>query len=105
MKKAMVYILALTMVFSALLSGCGENKGGNATPTATPTATPSATVPPASMTPAPEDGIVNDEDGIITDDDNGADVEDILPGDGNDRTENGAGTGTMTGNGPGAANQ
>lgn len=69
MKKTMVYILALSMAFSALLAGCGENK--NNRPNANPTGTPTLTDQPTTMTPDPDDGTVNDNDGIITDNDNG----------------------------------
>lgn len=81
MKKTMVYILALSMAFSALLSGCGENK--NNRPNTTPTVNPTATNAPATMMPDPEDGNVNDNDGIITDGDNGP-----LTDDGNNDLEN-----------------
>ncbi len=69
MKSAMVYVLALSILFSALLSGCGEmrgTKGKSGVPTATPAQT---------LLPDPEDGEVRDRDGIITDEDSGA-----LPG-------------------------
>ena len=70
MKKAMVYICALTLAFSALLSGCGEMRrtdGG----TTQPTATPDVTVLPESMMPDVADGEVRDRDGIITEGDKG----------------------------------
>lgn len=70
MKKAMIYICALTLAFSALLSGCGEMRrtdGG----TTQPTATPEATVLPETLMPDIADGEVRDRDGIITDGDSG----------------------------------
>jgi len=71
MKKAMVYICALTLALSALLTGCGEMRrtDGGATQ---PTATPDVTVLPESMMPDVADGEVRDRDGIITEGDNGS---------------------------------
>jgi len=96
MKKAMMYICALTLAFSALLSGCGEisRPDGGA---AAPTATPEVTVLPESMMPDAADGEVRDRDGIITDGDTGSGNGNVLPetGTGN-KTENGTGTGTLT---------
>lgn len=72
MKKAMIYICALTLAFSALLAGCGETRrtdGGAAAPTATPA--PEATILPETMMPDAADGEVRDRDGIITDSDSG----------------------------------
>ena len=69
MKKVMVYICALSLAFSALLTGCGEMRrtdGG----TGTPAATPEVTVLPETMMPDVEDGEVRDRDGIITEGDN-----------------------------------
>ena len=89
MKRAMVYILTLTLAFSALLSGCGERDkdqkpAATARPqsTAAPTASPEPSLLPESMMPDPEDGVVKDDDGIITDDDTGSDSRDdnILTG-------------------------
>ena len=70
MKKAMIYILAFTLAFSALLSGCGEIRGRGGDKTA-PTETPEATILPETMMPDPADGEVRDSDGIITDGDSG----------------------------------
>lgn len=67
MKRAMTYILALTMVFSLMLSGCGVNR----TETTAPTQKPETTILPETMMPDPDDGIVRDDDGVITDDDTG----------------------------------
>ncbi len=67
MKKAMIYICALTLAFSTLLAGCGEMRDDK-TP---PAETPQATILPETMMPDPADGEVRDSDGIITDDDSG----------------------------------
>ena len=90
MKRAMVYILTLTLAFSALLSGCGDNRDRDQKPAATarpqstaaPTASPEPSLLPESMMPDPEDGVVKDDDGIITDDDTGSESSDdsILTG-------------------------
>ena len=69
MKKAMIYILALTLAFSALLTGCGEIRGRD--DKTAPAETPEATILPETMMPDPADGEVRDSDGIITDDDSG----------------------------------
>ena len=69
MKKAMVYIVALTMAFSAMLAGCGEMRGTDGNTTA-PTATPKVTASPETLMPDPADGVVEDRDGIITEKDN-----------------------------------
>ena len=71
MKKAMVYLLALTLAFSTMLAGCGEMRGTN-TDTDRPAGTPAPTVLPETATPDPADGEVRDRDGIITDGDTGA---------------------------------
>ena len=71
MKKAMVYILALTLAFSTLLAGCGEMGGTNRDKNA-PAKTPQATILPETMMPDPADGEVRDSDGIITDNDSGS---------------------------------
>ena len=78
MKKTMVYILALSMVFSALLTGCGDKKTGRPNATPTPTTSPEASILPENMMPDPDDGNVNDDDGIITDDDNGPLTDDPI---------------------------
>ena len=70
MKKTMVYVLALTLAFSALLSGCGDMRRPEGSK-ATPTAAPQQTVQPGTMTPDPKDGVVRDDDGIITKEDSG----------------------------------
>ena len=73
MKKAMVYMIALTLAFSTMLAGCGEMRGTDkGTPTPTPTISPDVTFPTETMMPNPEDGEVRDRDGIITDGDSGA---------------------------------
>ena len=99
MKKAMVYVLALTLAFSALLAGCGEIRGTDGK-TTMPTSTPQQTGFPETMMPNAEDGVVNDRDGIITDGDNGTVNRDeqIHTGENQMRTGTGAGTGG-TGNG------
>lgn len=70
MKKAMVYVIALSLSLTALLTGCGEMRGTDGR-TSSPTATPAQTVLPETMMPDPEDGVVRDSDGIITDGDSG----------------------------------
>ena len=70
MKKAMVYILALTMAFSTLFAGCGEMRGTDGS-TTSPTPAPKITSAPEAMVPDPADGVVEDRDGIITEQDNG----------------------------------
>ena len=74
MKRAMVYILAMTMVFSVMLSGCGENRTNE--PATVPTDSPVTTVVPENMTPDTEDGVVKDRDGVITGSDTGDSVLD-----------------------------
>ena len=74
MKRAMVYILAMTMVFSVMLSGCGENRTNE--PTATPTEKPEMTIVPENMMPEVQDGEVKDSDGVITGSDTGNGVLD-----------------------------
>lgn len=70
MKKAMVYILALTLAFTTVLSGCGENSMNR---TEKPAGSkPETTVAPEQLMPDPEDGVVSDHDGIITDGDTGS---------------------------------
>ena len=70
MKRAMVYLLALTLAFSAMLAGCGEMRG-TGTDSVRPTETPAPTVLPETVMPDPADGEVRDRDGIITDGDSG----------------------------------
>ena len=70
MKRAMVYILILTMAFSVLLSGCGEKKPGSSGADAAQQ--PKTTVQPETMMPDPDDGVVKDTDGKITEDDTGS---------------------------------
>ena len=95
MKKAMVYILALTLAFSALLAGCGENSSDRSSTRETPK--PQTSSAPETMMPDPEDGVVKDDDGIITDGDTGGILDDNILTDGSG-TENGIG-GMMNGNG------
>ena len=94
MKKAMVYVLALTLAFSVLLAGCGETRGTDDRTTA-PSATPQQTMIPDTTMPDPRDGEVRDRDGIITDGDTGGDT--ALPG-------NGVNSGTASGGNNGASN-
>ena len=70
MKRAMVYLIAISAVFTMLFSGCGETNTKVPPATATPTTQPQETLLPESMMPDESDGIVTDTDGIITDDDN-----------------------------------
>ena len=88
MKKAMIYICALTLAFSALLAGCGETRrtDGDA---AKPTATPKLTILPETMMPDVEDGEVRDRDGIITDNDSGNGSNERGKGIGNSAAGNG----------------
>ncbi|MBE6914885.1 MAG: hypothetical protein E7472_08170 [Ruminococcaceae bacterium] len=74
MKRAMVYILAMTMVFTVMLSGCGENRTNE--PATTPTEKPEMTIVPENMMPDTEDGAVKDRDGVITGSDTGNSVLD-----------------------------
>ena len=74
MKKTMVYVIALALSLTALLSGCGEMRGKDGSPTG-PTAAPTQTILPETIMPDPEDGIVRDSDGIITDGDSGTTEE------------------------------
>lgn len=71
MKRAMVYLLALTLAFSTMLAGCGEMRGTDADHTR-PAETPAPTVLPETVVPDPADGEIRDSDGIITDGDSGA---------------------------------
>ena len=71
MKKTMVYVIALTLVLSTFLAGCGEMRGSDDRSTL-PSATPQQTLLPETMMPNPEDGVVRDNDGIITDNDTGS---------------------------------
>ena len=76
MKKAMVYICALSLALSALLAGCGDMRrtdGGDPAPTPTPA--PEVTVLPEDMMPDVADGEVRDRDGFITEGDNGTDSD------------------------------
>ena len=70
MKRAMVYLIAISAVFTVLLSGCGETGTKVPPATAAPTAQPQETLLPESMLPDESDGIVTDKDGIITESDN-----------------------------------
>ena len=85
MKKTMVWILALTVLCAALLTGCGETAGsGNGNNTADTPASGSDNAP-ETMLPDVNDGFVDDTDGIITDGDTG-------------RTDDGPADGPMGGN-------
>ena len=69
MKKTMVWLLALSVLCAALLTGCGEMAGdGNGNNTTGAPASPSDGVP-ETMLPDVNDGFVDDTDGIITDGD------------------------------------
>ena len=70
MKKAMVYVIALTLALSAMLAGCGEKRGTDGGTNA-PKETAQQTMTPETMMPDPDDGVVRDRDGIITDGDSG----------------------------------
>ena len=93
MKKAMVYVLALTLSFSALMAGCGENRGTDGK-TTMPTSTPQQTASPETILPNAEDGVVNDRDGIITDNDNSAGNGNEENHTGEKKTHTGTGAGT-----------
>ena len=96
MKKTMVYILALSMAFSLLLVGCGENMTQKKEPAATKA--PQTAAPTESMLPDPEDGVVRDDDGIITDNDTGLDTgKDEIPAGSNDMIGGAAGAGSTGG--------
>lgn len=78
MKRAMVFTLALTLVLTTLLCGCGERTAnGQNMPLATPKVTatlpdPTEKIPEVDeMMPDPEDGVVDDTDGIITEEEVG----------------------------------
>ena len=91
MKKAMLYILALTLAFSTLLAGCGEMRGRDDDKTA-PAETPEVTVLPETMMPDPADGEVRDRDGIITEGDSGnGSVETPIAPDSTAKPETGGG--------------
>lgn len=96
MKKAMVYLLALTLAFSTMLAGCGEMRGTDGN-TAKPTEPPQATVVPETMMPNPEDGVVRDRDGIITDRDTDGSRTGTTPLTPENNENSGAGTGSMNG--------
>ena len=107
MRKAMVYILALTLAFSALLAGCGENSSDrNST---RETQKPQTSSTPETMMPDPEDGVVKDRDGIITDGDTGGVLDDNIltdgngTGNGNGGMMNGSGQASGSGSGNGAS--
>jgi len=72
MKRAMVYLIALSALLTALLTGCGEGRMNQ--PGTTPTSAPETTILPEQNMPDETDGIVGDTDGIITKDDNGGAV-------------------------------
>ena len=73
MKRAMVYLIVLSALMTALLSGCGESKANpsDTVPGTVPPAAPETTMLPENMLPDESDGVVNDTDGIITEGDNG----------------------------------
>ena len=51
MKRAMVYLIALSALVTALLSGCGEMGTKTPTATAAPTTQPQESMLPESMMP------------------------------------------------------
>ena len=75
MKKAMVLILALSVLAVSMLTGCGDTveSGNNTAPGVENTGIlPEADdLLPEAVAPDMEDGEVHDTDGIITEDDNG----------------------------------
>ncbi len=93
MKKAMVYILAVSVACMTLLAGCGDNRGVPGE-TAAPINSPSVTLVPETAMPNPENGVVNDRDGIITDGDSGSanGAGEIRTGENKMDTGSGAGT-------------
>ncbi len=108
MRRAIGYILALSMLCSVMLSGCGENRTdrnkvtetGTPQSTAAPQSSATPTLLPESMMPDVEDGVVKDDDGVISDTDTGKTAPDdtIAAGensmDGN--SGNSVGTGAVT---------
>ena len=96
MKRAMVYLIAISAVFTMLLSGCGETNTKVPPATATPTTQPQETLLPESMMPDESDGIVTDTDGIITEDDNPGTAEE---GNGMDGDAVGSADGKIGGSG------
>ena len=75
MKKTMIYILAISALCAALLTGCGETRDYRTDTVNTPDNT--GVLPevddlvPDMTEPDMNDGIVNDDNGIITENDNG----------------------------------
>lgn len=70
MKRAMIYLIAISALLTAILSGCGEHAMKNPNPNA-PTTTPDVTMQPEIGEPDVSDGVINDTDGMITEGDNG----------------------------------
>ena len=68
MKRAMVYLIAISVLLTALLAGCGEIRTGQSG--TAPTNAPETMILP-DVTPDASDGMVGDTDGIITEGDNG----------------------------------
>ena len=104
MKKTMVYILALSLALTMLLSGCGERADNKTDTKPTQTPQPQNTVLPETMMPDPEDGVVDDVDGVITEPENEiknaetrieAGVNDLMKNSGS-KTNTGKSTGTET---------
>ena len=62
MKRTTVYLLILTVLMAALLTGCGEYRPNDPGTSPTPSAT---AAPSASMMPDPSDGVVDDTDGSL----------------------------------------
>lgn len=93
MKKTMVWILVLSVLCAALLTGCGEMAGDGNNTTGRPTSGSDNT--PETMLPDVNDGVVDDTDGIISDFDTG------LPDDGQ---TGGAAGGNTAGDAPANGN-
>lgn len=71
MKKGMIYLIAISALLSALMSGCGESVVKNPNTNA-PTTVPDVTMRPEIGEPDVSDGVVKDTDGMITEGDSGS---------------------------------
>ena len=71
MKKGMIYLIAISALLAALMSGCGENVVKNPNTNA-PTTVPDVTMRPEIGEPDVSDGVVKDTDGMITEGDSGS---------------------------------
>ena len=99
MKKALIYILALSALCAAL-TGCGDTRderNNTMDPASSPDLLPDMEeLIPGDMEPDMDDGIVNDTDGIITD--NGREADPAERGNTQDTDQNrNQQTGTVTG--------